>query len=158
MYSHALKKLSETGEKPDNEQITKWIKDNARCDLAEKWKDSTTKLAELAYTRYIPTSINTIPGFDIHGENDGDLDGIIDAKNLTDLALSHCNGILKFILCARFGIGTEERTLQQLAAQLGITRERVRQLEFAAIDRIRNVLAASKNKKKFLNTPIELLN
>ena len=44
------------------------------------------------------------------------------------------------ILRARFGIaGTDERTLQQLADELGLSRERVRQLEQRALERLEGV-------------------
>ena len=43
----------------------------------------------------------------------------------------------KYILYNRFGIGVEKKTLKDLAAELQITRERVRQIEMMALNRIR---------------------
>ncbi|MBX9628629.1 MAG: sigma-70 family RNA polymerase sigma factor [Gemmataceae bacterium] len=41
------------------------------------------------------------------------------------------------ILRARFGIGTPEQTLEAIGARLGLTRERVRQIEGRALERLR---------------------
>ena len=43
----------------------------------------------------------------------------------------------RHILEARFGLGgSEERTLQELADELGLSRERVRQIEKQALERL----------------------
>jgi RNA polymerase sigma factor (sigma-70 family) len=44
------------------------------------------------------------------------------------------------IVCARFGLGCPERTLRELAGDLGVSAERVRQLERRALDSMRDAL------------------
>lgn len=47
------------------------------------------------------------------------------------------------VLSLRFGLsGQEPRTLESIARQLGVTRERVRQIEAAALGRLRRLMAA----------------
>jgi len=47
------------------------------------------------------------------------------------------------VLELRFGLeGEEPRTLESIGRQLGITRERVRQIEAAALARLRRLMAA----------------
>ncbi len=41
------------------------------------------------------------------------------------------------VICARFGIGTEAQTLRDVAETLGVSAERVRQIEAAALERLR---------------------
>jgi RNA polymerase primary sigma factor len=49
------------------------------------------------------------------------------------------------IIISRFGLdGTGEKTLDRLGKELGITKERVRQLEARARDRLRKLAAAQK--------------
>jgi RNA polymerase primary sigma factor len=52
------------------------------------------------------------------------------------LALAELPERERRILELRFGIGGEPRALEAIAAELGITRERVRQLEAAALDKL----------------------
>ena len=47
------------------------------------------------------------------------------------------------VLALRFGLsGEEPRTLESIGRQLGLTRERVRQIEAAALGRLRRLMAA----------------
>ena len=49
----------------------------------------------------------------------------------------------RIIIVSRFGLeGTREKTLNQLGEELGITKERVRQLEIPACDKLREIAAA----------------
>jgi RNA polymerase primary sigma factor len=54
------------------------------------------------------------------------------------------------IIIQRFGLdGTEEKTLADIANQLGLTRERVRQLERAALKKLRRVLNERESFSQF---------
>jgi len=51
------------------------------------------------------------------------------------------------VLILRFGLkGGEPHTLEETAKQFGVTRERVRQIEFAAIKKIRYILKLKEEK------------
>ena len=57
------------------------------------------------------------------------------AKALDTLSPRHAR-----ILSLRYGIGHREHTLQEVAEQLGITRERVRQIQVKAEERLQTAL------------------
>ena len=55
-------------------------------------------------------------------------------------ALEKLNPRMRYVLCARFGLdGQSARTLEEVGVELGITRERVRQLESRALRELRMV-------------------
>jgi RNA polymerase primary sigma factor len=61
------------------------------------------------------------------------------SKELAD-ALGHLNPRMRRVLALRFGLdGEKPQTLEEVGAGLGITRERVRQLEARALRELRNV-------------------
>jgi RNA polymerase primary sigma factor len=64
------------------------------------------------------------------------------AKQQVGDALSHLPERERLVLELRFGIGSDmgERSLEQIGKELGLTRERVRQLETAALDRLERVM------------------
>jgi DNA-directed RNA polymerase sigma subunit (sigma70/sigma32) len=43
-----------------------------------------------------------------------------------------------FVLCQRFGIGTERKTLQAISNMMDVTRERVRQIEKRALQKLKD--------------------
>jgi RNA polymerase sigma factor (sigma-70 family) len=45
----------------------------------------------------------------------------------------------KAVLRSRYGIGCEEMTLREIASMLSLTRERVRQIEIQAMDKLKSV-------------------
>jgi RNA polymerase primary sigma factor len=56
------------------------------------------------------------------------------------VALEKLNPRMRYVLCARFGLdGQTARTLEEVGTELGITRERVRQLESRALRELRMV-------------------
>jgi RNA polymerase primary sigma factor len=53
------------------------------------------------------------------------------------------------VLLLRYGLGSEEAmTLAEVGARLGITRERARQLEMQALDRLRHPESAAQRKRR----------
>jgi RNA polymerase primary sigma factor len=72
------------------------------------------------------------------------MDEMIDArllqKDVQDVLVERLRPREQDILCMRFGLdGSEPRTLAQVATKLGITRERVRQIEARALRRLRHM-------------------
>jgi RNA polymerase nonessential primary-like sigma factor len=61
-----------------------------------------------------------------------------------DNSLSQCLHELeereRIVICKRFGIGQERETLEQVGDAVGITRERVRQVQMSALKKLRRVL------------------
>ncbi len=64
------------------------------------------------------------------------------AKQQVGEALAHLPERERLVLELRFGIGSDmgERSLEQIGKALGLTRERVRQLETTALDRLERVM------------------
>lgn len=59
--------------------------------------------------------------------------------------LSHLDDREKMIITSRFGLGgAAEQTLEQLGRELGITKERVRQIESRGVDKLRKIAAEQK--------------
>jgi RNA polymerase primary sigma factor len=59
--------------------------------------------------------------------------------------LGRLNDRERKIIVARFGLeGTHEKTLGQLGKKLGITKERVRQLESRACEKLREIAKAQR--------------
>ena len=58
-------------------------------------------------------------------------------------ALAHLNPRMRRVLALRFGLdGETPQTLEEVGAWLGVTRERVRQIESSALGRLRAVAPA----------------
>jgi RNA polymerase primary sigma factor len=65
-----------------------------------------------------------------------------DLRSKVDGLLGELSGREKKIIAERFGFGGRERkTLQQLGDTLGVSRERIRQLENAALAKLRRALS-----------------
>jgi RNA polymerase primary sigma factor len=77
---------------------------------------------------------------DIHGDQpDAATAKLLRSVELAQ-ALLHLNPRMRRVLTMRFGLeGNQPRTLEEVGADLGITRERVRQLESRALRELRNV-------------------
>jgi RNA polymerase nonessential primary-like sigma factor len=64
-----------------------------------------------------------------------------DIKNLALAMLENLNQRDREILCRRFGLlGYEVQTLQQVANEVGLTRERIRQLQVSSLKKLKNTL------------------
>ncbi|MBI1977603.1 MAG: RNA polymerase sigma factor RpoD/SigA [Candidatus Omnitrophica bacterium] len=64
-----------------------------------------------------------------------------------DQLLNYVDERERQVLVLRFGLkGGEPRTLEDTAKQFGVTRERIRQIELAAIKKIRNILKLKEEK------------
>lgn len=74
-----------------------------------------------------------------------------DISRLAITMLESLNARDREILCRRFGLlGYEAQTLQQVADEVGLTRERIRQLQVSSLKKLKNTLSRD-------NYDIELL-
>lgn len=65
----------------------------------------------------------------------------MDIKYITSSILSFLSPRDKEIICRRFGLlGYESQTLQEVAEEVGLTRERIRQLQVISLKKLRNYL------------------
>ncbi len=72
-------------------------------------------------------------------------------KKEIEYVLSHLNERERYIIVHRFGLeDNEPKTLREIGKELGISRERVRQIEMRALKKIR-ALATKRHLKKLLN-------
>ena len=148
----AIKRLSEkSGKNPTNE------------DLAREIDIDVEKVKEVIQIMEAPLSLNSPVN---SSEEEGDLEDFIsDSEHLTPEVFA--NGMLlgmninKALQCLtlkeaavirlRFGLDCgQERTLEEVGRILGVTRERVRQLEFRALKKLRQPGACENLKDYFV--------
>ena len=91
--------------------------------------ESETELGETIRDERQETPFQTLHDKDQQSQ----LNGILDVLNARE----------RRILSARFGLnGTARQTLQEVGAELGITRERIRQLQNVALEKLRRAMLA----------------
>jgi RNA polymerase primary sigma factor len=66
------------------------------------------------------------------------------SRSMIRQMLGTLNGREQTIIVRRFGLAGEKRTLVQVGRELGISKERIRQLEYRAMDKLRTLAAAQK--------------
>jgi RNA polymerase primary sigma factor len=138
-YAKAVQALEkELDREPQAEEIAKYMKLEV-----EKVKEIETLIKD-------PVSLST----SLNDEDDGTLEDLIADPNQekpedridNELRAKAINGILstldereKDIIIARFGLnGTRAKTLDELAAEYKLTKERIRQIEQKALHKLRN--------------------
>lgn len=138
-YNKAQKILSETLQRdPTTEEIAKYL------DIEVK------KIKELETLIKDPVSLNTA----LNDEDDGTLEDLIadpsqerpEDKFDNELRAKAINQVLetlgereKNVIIARFGLnGTRAKTLEEIAAEYKLTKERIRQIEQSALHKLRN--------------------
>lgn len=138
-YNKAQKVLSETLQRdPTTEEIAKYL------DIEVK------KIKELETLIKDPVSLNTA----LNDEDDGTLEDLVADPNQdrpddridNELRAKAINAVLetlgereKNVIIARFGLnGTRAKTLEEIAAEYKLTKERIRQIEQAALHKLRN--------------------
>jgi RNA polymerase primary sigma factor len=138
-YNKAQKELSETLQRdPTTEEIAKYL------DIEVK------KIKELETLIKDPVSLNTT----LNDEDDGTLEDLVADPNQdrpddridNELRAKAINSVLetlgereKDVIIARFGLnGTRAKTLEEIAAEYKLTKERIRQIEQAALHKLRN--------------------
>lgn len=84
----------------------------------------------------------------ISDDSDNGPDAQIDKDDIQKLTLTMLEGLNprdREILCRRFGLmGYEAQTLQQVVEEVGLTRERIRQLQVSSLNKLKNVLQREK--------------
>lgn len=138
-YNKAQKMLSETLQRePTTEEIAKYLNIEVK-----KIKELETLIKE-------PVSLNTA----LNDEDDGTLEDLIadpsqerpEDKFDNELRAKAINQVLetlgereKNVIIARFGLnGTRAKTLEEIAAEYKLTKERIRQIEQSALHKLRN--------------------
>lgn len=138
-YNKAQKELSETLQRdPTTEEIAKYL------DIEVK------KIKELETLIKDPVSLNTT----LNDEDDGTLEDLVADPNQdrpddridNELRAKAINSVLetlgereKNVIIARFGLnGTRAKTLEEIAVEYRLTKERIRQIEQAALHKLRN--------------------
>ena len=80
----------------------------------------------------------------IAGDTEGEPDQIFEVQNLKDTVsmwLGKLSRRHRDVVVRRFGLeGHEDRTLEEVGADVGITRERVRQLQIEALGKLRRMM------------------
>jgi RNA polymerase primary sigma factor len=137
----ALRMSDELGREPTDEELS------VEIGIASE------KVAELRSAGIRPTSLDapiSDDGLTEFGESVADEEARTpfellrekDLRSKVDGLLEELNGREKKIIAQRFGFGGGERkTLQQVGDELGVSRERIRQLENAALVKLRRALS-----------------
>lgn len=74
----------------------------------------------------------------------------VDAKNAIAQVLTELNPKEERVIRMRFGIGVDrESTLEDIGQALGVTRERIRQIEFKALEKLKNPELARRMQEAF---------
>lgn len=143
-------------------------------ELAETLNTTVDKINKLEKLKYDTTSLNQIIGEDDDGKEFGDFipddfsveDTVLDKIN-SDQLLQVLDTVLddreKVIIRGRMGFDGRVKTLEELGSQLGITRERVRQLEKRAKGKlkkpsVKRSLAITSNANATRSLPNKLNN
>lgn len=138
-YNKAVKALTEElGRDPDAEEIAAFM-----GEKIEKVREMETLIKD-------PVSLNTA----LNDEDDGTLEDLIadpnqdrpDDRMDNEFRAKAINSVLetlgereKNVIIARFGLnGTRAKTLEEIAAEYKLTKERIRQIEQAALHKLRN--------------------
>jgi len=89
------------------------------------------------------TNSQTISAF-IADDSSTQPDTVINKQDINKLAISMLDSLNerdREIICRRFGLlGHEIQTLQQVADEVGLTRERIRQLQVSSLNKLKNTL------------------
>lgn len=102
--------------------------------------------------------VASIDGWQARDSDRSLLDSIADDNNLDPSVLLHCSDLQNYIQTwlarltdkqravveRRFGLcGFETQTLEEVGQEIGVTRERVRQIQIEALERLRHMLKAA---------------
>lgn len=87
---------------------------------------------------------------DVDNMNAFDRIADVDAKNAIATVLAELNPKEERVIRMRFGIGMDkESTLEDIGQALGVTRERIRQIEYKALEKLKNPTLAQRLQQAF---------
>lgn len=118
------------GEPPTDENV----QDFFRLNVPE-WRVLRKAVAASRLPTYLGSRVSDVRAVEPNAEL------VMGSQDLSEV-LAHClDDRSLFVLSCRFGLnGQIEHTLEETGARLGVTRERVRQIEKAALDELREYL------------------
>lgn len=131
-------------------------------EIAQVMGKSVTEVKRMLQLNERVTSVDTPIGKDedrslldaIPDENNPDPSQLlqdVDLNEKLDQWLDQLNDKQRIVVMRRFGLGGQEKaTLEQVGNEIGVTRERVRQIQIDALRRLRKILECEGFSKDFL--------
>jgi len=126
------------------------------AELAEKMEVTPEKIREIRLVMPQPRSLEAMVGDDEDGaelgdflsdESDVPLDEVAVTTDMQEKiadVLSTLTPRERRVIELRFGIDGEQHTLSEIGTELGLTRERIRQIEVKALEKLRDFSRAGK--------------
>lgn len=141
-----LRHTERLGREPGYEEMTDYSpKDAEKLERASLLKGTISLYASFGDAEDL-SLIDIIPG----GENPEEIFMQTNLRADIETALKEIDERKRAIIRRRFGIGAKEETLEQIGGDIGVSRERVRQIEREALKTLRSLLKQYANERDLL--------